>query len=152
MDQVQQLKFEKEGHTLHYVSNKQKSSFSTTVVHISVPTRCQMPPCLQKHCGTDEMLFAMAFLCPVSPRESDRCSHWTWKPLVMHVSLDHPWCWPEVRKLLLYLWHGNSFEFQHFSDSFGSLKNHSDIVVDNCNSFFVSWLHLYFPDPFPWLW
>lgn len=54
------------------------------------------------------------------PGQSDRCSHWTWKPLVMHVSLDHPWWWPEVRELLPLLWHGNSFEFQHFYDVFAA--------------------------------
>jgi len=89
-----------------------------------------MPPCPLSPCGTYEMLSAMAFLCPVSPRESDRCSHRTWKPLVMHVSLDHPWWWPEVRKLLPFLWHGNSFEFQHFYDSFGSRSDHSDIEAE----------------------
>lgn len=62
-------------------------------------------------CGTYEMLFAMAFHCPVSPREWDRCFHQTWKPLVMHVSLDHSWWWPEVRKLRPFL----TWEFWSFS-------------------------------------
>lgn len=103
-----------------------------------------MPPCLLRPCGTYEMLSAMAFLCPVSARESDRCSHRTWKPLVMHVSLDHPWWWPAVRKLLPFLWHGNSFEFQHFYDSFGSQNNHSDIEVDSHSSLFYQSFMLHF--------
>lgn len=76
----------------------------------------------------------MAFLCPVSPGESDRCSYQTWKPLVMCVSLDHPWWWPEERiKLCPLLWHGNSLEFQHFYDTFGNVNNHFEVEVNSCS-------------------
>lgn len=138
---------------INFLSYSSKAFILLNYFSVSLPLLwCTMPPCLLRPCGTYEMLFAMAFLCPVSPRESDRCSHRTWKPLVMHVSLDHPWWWPEVRKLLPSLWHGNSFEFQHFYDSFGSQSNHSDIEEDSCNSLFISRLRFSFPDAFPCLW
>ncbi len=130
---------------INFLSYSTKTFVLLNYISVSLPLFCcSTPPCLLRQCGTYEMLFAMAFLCPVSPRESDRCSHRTWRPLVMHVSLDHPWWWPEVRKLLPFLWHENSFEFQHFYDSFGSQSNHSDIEVDSCNSLFISQFTLQF--------
>lgn len=96
-----------DSHIIFFYHTQQKPSFSSIVFNICAP--CTMPPCLLRQCGTYEMLFAMAFLCPVSPRESDRCSHRTWKPLVMHVSLDHPWWWPEVRRPIPLTWELLSF-------------------------------------------